>query len=975
MNRRAADAQAGRHCASAAAVSLAFLALLMFAGAAPASGQAPANDQFVNAIEVTGDAFAVSGANGGADRELGEPTHDGAAGGASVWWRWVASETRNVRLDTCGSSFDARVAAYTGSAVGTLTEAPRGVSSCGDGTAGWRIGFVATEGVTYHIAVEGFGATTGAIVMRLRPPPANDDFADAIELMGSMAAVTGSNDGAGPEVGEPEHPGMGGASVWYRWTAPFSGPAGLSTCLSESSKRVGVYTGASLMALVAVPLRTSFCGLQSASTFTALAGTTYHIAVDAPIDAPGDLGLTLAPSPPNNDFANATNLSGNAASVTATNVAADLEADEPVGLPGGSTVWWRWTAAERRRVTIGTCRSSFATILGVYTGAQLATLSKVAESNPSCGRVVFVAEPGVTYSIVVDGFLGASGTIALDLEAFPPPANDSFADAAVLSGGSVTAVGSTSNATREPDEPTHVTIGTASVWWQWTAPVSRRVVVDTCGSAFHTTLAVYTGDALGALTHVASNDGGCGSQSRLAFHAVAGQTYRIAVDGIPAARGAVALKLVVANNDDFVDAFELTGLAAAASATNVAAGREANEPTHARAGSASMWWRWTAPDSRNVTLDTCASTFDTMLAVYTGDNVGGLSPVAASDDACGDDRSRVTFAATAGVTYAIAVDGFAGAVGDIALALSAPPPPVNDDFLRAAVLSGTGASVQATNVGAGRESQEPFHVGVPGGPSVWWRWTAPRAGKVTVSTCGSSFETLLAVYEGTALSALDDIAVDDGLCGARRAVTFTAVAGATYGIAVDGVSGETGDIALTLSSAAPPAAPPGQLVLLPIPIGAPGPARAAPTPPAPGISRPGCDVVGGRVVHGTSRRDVLRGTAGSDILFGKRSGDSLNGLGGADCLYGQGGADVLTGGRGNDRLFGGDADDRLTDAHGRDTLAGGAGNDTIDARDSTSRERRRIDDVRCGPGVRDRALVDRRDRVSRDCEIVRRGRT
>jgi len=62
----------------------------------------------------------------------------------------------------------------------------------------------------------------------------------------------------------------------------------------------------------------------------------------------------------------------------------------------------------------------------------------------------------------------------------------------------------------------------------------------------------------------------------------------------------------------------------------------------------------------------------------------------------------------------------------------------------------------------------------------------------------------------------------------------------------------------------------------------------------------------------------------------------------------------------------------LTDADGRDRFSGGRGNDTINARDRSSSARRAADIISCGAGRHDRAVVDRRDRVARDCEAIRR---
>ena len=50
----------------------------------------PANNNFANAITITGSSNTVSGSNVGATKESGEPNHDGFAGGKSVWWKWTA---------------------------------------------------------------------------------------------------------------------------------------------------------------------------------------------------------------------------------------------------------------------------------------------------------------------------------------------------------------------------------------------------------------------------------------------------------------------------------------------------------------------------------------------------------------------------------------------------------------------------------------------------------------------------------------------------------------------------------------------------------------------------------------------------------------------------------------------------------------------------------------------------------------------
>jgi hypothetical protein len=146
------------------------------------------------------------------------------------------------------------------------------------------------------------------------------------------------------------------------------------------------------------------------------------------------------------------------------------------------------------------------------------------------------------------------------------------------------------------------------------------------------------------------------------------------------------------------------------------------------------------------------------------------------------------------------------AVGDSAYSnescattVSAPP---NDNFTNAQVISGSSGTVTGSNVGATKEAGEPNHAGNAGGASVWYRWTAPSSGSATIDTIGSSFDTLLAVYTGSAVNSLTEIASNDDSGGLQSRVTFTAVSGTTYQIAVDGYNGVMGNITLNWSLAA-----------------------------------------------------------------------------------------------------------------------------------------------------------------------------
>ncbi len=120
-----------------------------------------------------------------------------------------------------------------------------------------------------------------------------------------------------------------------------------------------------------------------------------------------------------------------------------------------------------------------------------------------------------------------------------PASNNVFTNATVLTGPIVSTTGSNVGANKEFGEPNHGgNRGGASVWWTWTAAASGSTTIDTQGSSFDTLLGVYTGNAVNQLAPIASNNNfENNSWSRVQFNAIAGTTYRIAVDGVRTGQG------------------------------------------------------------------------------------------------------------------------------------------------------------------------------------------------------------------------------------------------------------------------------------------------------------------------------------------------------------------------------------------------------------------------------------------------------
>ena len=509
--------------------------------ASGASAAAPANDDFADAVALTGLPTTANGTNLDATKETGEPLHGGITGGGfSVWWTWIAPSSGGVAIETCGSAFPTVLGVYTGGSVSALTEVASSDSQRAEETCGGaRVSFRATAGQTYRIAVDNLRFSgRGPVALAIKPGPGNDDFASASTIASFPTEISATNAGATQESGEPNHAAASaGHSVWWRWTASANGDVVADTCAAAFTN-VAVYTGDSVGGLSEVASANAGCAGGSGGSrvvFTAEAGQEYRIAVAskyAQMTMP--FTLKLATPPVNDDFTNATLIDAFPASVNGSNAHASAELGEPAhaGSPALASLWWRWTAPTDGKVIIDACGSEIGTRLGVYVGTSLATLNEVVSGD--C-HVVLDAGAGETYRIAVDNAWDPEAVGSITVQLRSTPANDDFAGALVLSGpfAFVTAQHNL-DATKEPGEPDHAgSAGGRSLWYRWTAPANGPATADTCDGDFDTVIGVYTGDAVETLTEIAADDDSCerSGGSFAEFDAQAGQTYYIAVDG------------------------------------------------------------------------------------------------------------------------------------------------------------------------------------------------------------------------------------------------------------------------------------------------------------------------------------------------------------------------------------------------------------------------------------------------------------
>jgi M6 family metalloprotease-like protein len=142
---------------------------------------------------------------------------------------------------------------------------------------------------TMHVDVITPGGASTPVVR-----PANDLFANAVTITGASGSLTANTEHATSEAGEPVPAGCGRASVWYRWVAPTSGNATLTTATSDYDTVLGLYTGSAVNALTQVAANDDEVpGSVFTSKVTAhvTAGTTYQIAADGCAGDSGALKL------------------------------------------------------------------------------------------------------------------------------------------------------------------------------------------------------------------------------------------------------------------------------------------------------------------------------------------------------------------------------------------------------------------------------------------------------------------------------------------------------------------------------------------------------------------------------------------------------------------------------------------------------------------------------------------------------------
>ena len=275
-----------------------------------------------------------------------------------------------------------------------------------------------------------------------------------------------------------------------------------------------------------------------------------------------------------------------------------------------------------------------------------------------------------------------------------PPANDSLANATVLTGTSGSTAATVAEATRQTGEPLHgfnpLDTVERTVWFEWTALESKPVKFSVSNAGFDPAMAVYTGAGFPLVT-VSLNNNTLGNLPEIEFIAVSGTSYKIAVGSFAALNVPSPdftfewSQTTSPTNDNWINARVLEGIAGVVTSTTGGATTEPSEPVFG-SGTSTVWFKFTNNTGHNLsmTVSTRRSmnpSFDTTLAVYDGSSLASMFKIQKNDNMPATFKSQVTFRAQEGNSLYLAVNrSSASPDGNILLDWNVTPQPDFTDY-------------------------------------------------------------------------------------------------------------------------------------------------------------------------------------------------------------------------------------------------------------------------------------------------------
>jgi hypothetical protein len=378
------------------------------------------------------------------------------------------------------------------------------------------------------------------------------------------------------------------------------------------------------------------------------------------------------------------------------------------------------------------------------------------------------------------------------------PFSDKVASRGVIRGSSGVGRGINLNATSELLEVWNLLSVKRSVWVSWTAPASGVATFSTAGSGFDTVVGSFQVIALPLLPPIMvpismDDESGEYHTSEIKFNVEAGKEYAIGVGSSELNGGNIILSW---------------NLIAGASIPLISIPPASQTVNYGQTASFSL--------SLQTLLPVLFQWFKNDLPIL-GATTSQLNLLNVGNADVGIYHCQLTLLGitllSSDAELQINTEGLkAGARNKLSDAIIAgikgkSTVSATSSRMRAFDISGSAgySGTQVFQTAPGKDPGEPNHCGIVGGSSYWMSYTAPANGVLTLSTDGSNFDTVLAVYvdngSNQGYSSLVSVACDNnsGADARDSKVVFNVAANKTYYIAIDGVNGVTGTVYLNYS--------------------------------------------------------------------------------------------------------------------------------------------------------------------------------
>ena len=461
----------------------------------------PAGNDFAARGDLGGNIFFGSrgGNNLSASNEPGEPPHGGVPGGASVWVKWKPLQSGIAMFDTMGSGFDTTLGIYTlaagGQGVSNLVLVARDEDSGGFYNS--RIFFNVVANTEYEIAIDGFYAERGNIVLNWGLEVTTDHLPEIIQQPGSQTVP--------PNVPveflvtvSPNTPTTA-EYAWFLNGKQMAGQTASNLVINPATAKdmVGEYV-----------CRVRVVGNFNRDTFSEPAqlqiGFRKSGITDPDVRSAGKFRAEsdLAGGPlPSGIHLHAVAPAGGYSGTQIFATAPGKEVGEPnhCGEAGGASFWFTYQPPLGGLLTVDSIGTTFNNVIAIYTGPgdSYATLVPVGCSSTNSGNgnevATFSCMAGTNYYVVSDGVGGAVGTVNLNYSLAAPPVVGSVLPVSKI-------VNVTSNATFAVSAS-----GTPPLRYQWLLNVTNVLANATNASLLLTNCQPANA---GSYTVVVTNDAG-----------------------------------------------------------------------------------------------------------------------------------------------------------------------------------------------------------------------------------------------------------------------------------------------------------------------------------------------------------------------------------------------------------------------------------------------------------------------------------